>query len=82
LTRGASGWRASGGPSLPRAELSGEKTALILAYDAVSDSAAGAGRGRNVLHPEAMLAAVDAVVHKNAEPKEAPEIFNSLKAKH
>ena len=31
--------------------------------------------------PKAMIAAVNAVVHKNAKPKEAFEMFQSLKAK-
>ena len=40
--------------------------------------------GRNIFQseaPQAMLAAVNAVMHKNAKPKEALEIYNSQKAK-
>jgi putative autoinducer-2 (AI-2) aldolase len=39
--------------------------------------------GRNIFQPEApkaTLAAVNAVVHQNIKPKEALELFNSLKA--
>jgi putative autoinducer-2 (AI-2) aldolase len=38
--------------------------------------------GRNIFQseaPQAMIAAVAAVVHKNMKPKEALELFNSLK---
>jgi 3-hydroxy-5-phosphonooxypentane-2,4-dione thiolase len=40
--------------------------------------------GRNIFQsdaPKAMIAAINAVVHKNAKPKEAYELFSSLKAK-
>ena len=39
--------------------------------------------GRNIFQsdaPKAMIAAVTAVVHKNLKPKEAFELFKSLKA--
>jgi putative autoinducer-2 (AI-2) aldolase len=38
--------------------------------------------GRNIFQseaPQAMIAAVAAVVHKNMKPKEAFELFNTLK---
>jgi putative autoinducer-2 (AI-2) aldolase len=40
--------------------------------------------GRNIFQseaPTAMIAAVAAVVHKNMKPKEALDLFNTLKAK-
>jgi putative autoinducer-2 (AI-2) aldolase len=68
----------AGGKKLPELE------ALTMAYNAVQQGAAGVDMGRNIFQsdaPKAMIAAVDAVVHKNAKPKEAFELFNSLKAK-
>ena len=40
--------------------------------------------GRNIFQsdaPKAMIEAVSAVVHKNMKPKDAFDLFNSLKAK-
>ena len=40
--------------------------------------------GRNIFQseaPQAMIAAVAAVVHKNMKPKEALDLFKTLKAK-
>lgn len=40
--------------------------------------------GRNIFQsdaPKAMLAAVNAVMHKNMKPKEALELYRSLKSK-
>ena len=45
---------------------------------------AGVDMGRNIFQsdaPKAMIAAINAVVHKNTKPKEALEIYKSLKAK-
>ena len=67
----------AGGKKLP------ELDALTMAYNAVQQGAAGVDMGRNIFQsdaPLAMLAAVHAVVHKNAKPKEAYELFSSLKA--
>ena len=53
-----------------------------MAYNAVQQGAAGVDMGRNIFQseaPQAMIAAVAAVVHKNMKPKEAFELFNSLK---
>jgi putative autoinducer-2 (AI-2) aldolase len=55
-----------------------------MAYNAVQQGAAGVDMGRNIFQseaPKAMIAAINAVVHKNAKPKEAYELFSSLKAK-
>ncbi len=66
----------AGGKKLPELE------ALTMAYNAVQQGAAGVDMGRNIFQseaPQAMIAAVAAVVHKNMRPKEALELFNTLK---
>src|SRR5487761_856423 len=68
----------AGGKKLP------ELDALTMAYNAVSQGASGVDMGRNIFQsdaPKAMIAAVNAVVHNNAKPKEALELYQSLKAK-
>jgi putative autoinducer-2 (AI-2) aldolase len=68
----------AGGKKLPELE------ALTMAYRAVQEGAAGVDMGRNIFQsdaPKAMLAAVNAVVHTGAKPKEALEVYRSLKAK-
>jgi len=68
----------AGGKKLPELE------ALTMAYNAVQQGAAGVDMGRNIFQseaPQAMIAAVAAVVHKNMKPKEAFELFNSLKGR-
>jgi len=67
----------AGGKKLP------ELDALTMAYNAVQQGAAGVDMGRNIFQsdaPKAMIAAINAVVHGNAKPKEAYELFSSLKA--
>jgi len=68
----------AGGRKLP------ELDALTMAYNAVQQGAAGVDMGRNIFQseaPKAMIAAVRAVVHDNTTPKQAYDLFNSLKAK-
>jgi putative autoinducer-2 (AI-2) aldolase len=68
----------AGGKKLPELE------ALTMAYNAVQQGAAGVDMGRNIFQsdaPHAMIAAVNAVVHRNAKPKESLELFQTLKAK-
>jgi len=68
----------AGGKKLPELE------ALTMAHNAVQQGASGVDMGRNIFQsetPKAMIAAVAAVVHENAKPKEAFELFRSLKAK-
>ncbi len=68
----------AGGRKLPELE------ALTMAYNAVQQGAAGVDMGRNIFQseaPKAMIAAINAVVHKNEKPKAAFDLFNSLKAK-
>ena len=68
----------AGGKKLP------ELDALQMAYEAIDQGAAGVDMGRNVFqaeHPVAMIKAVRAVVHDNAKPKEAFDLYQSLKSK-
>ena len=69
----------AGGKKLP------ELDALTMAYNAVQQGAAGVDMGRNIFQsdaPKAMIAAVGAVVHKNMKPKDAFDLFKTLKAKN
>ena len=62
----------AGGKKLPESE------ALKLAHDAITHGAAGVDMGRNIWQsdwPIAMIKAVQAIVHKNADAKEAYGIF-------
>jgi putative autoinducer-2 (AI-2) aldolase len=66
----------AGGKKLPELE------ALTMAYNAVQQGAAGVDMGRNIFQsdaPQAMIAAVGAVVHKNMKPKDALDLFTTLK---
>jgi putative autoinducer-2 (AI-2) aldolase len=66
----------AGGKKLPELE------ALQMAYEAIDQGAAGVDMGRNVFqaeHPIAMIQAVRAVVHDNKKPKEAFDLYNTLK---
>jgi len=66
----------AGGKKLPELE------ALQMAYEAVDQGAAGVDMGRNVFqaeHPVAMIQAVRAVVHDNRKPKEAFDLYQTLK---
>lgn len=66
----------AGGKKIPELE------ALTMAHDAVQAGAVGVDMGRNIFQsesPAAMIQAIRAVVHDNATPDEALEIFNSLK---
>jgi len=67
----------AGGKKLPELE------ALQMAYEAIDQGAAGVDMGRNVFqaeHPIAMIKAVRAVVHDNKKPKEAFDLYQTLKA--
>ena len=66
----------AGGKKLP------ELDALTMAYKAVQQGAAGVDMGRNIFQseaPQAMIAAVNAVVHKNMKPADALDLYNTLK---
>jgi 3-hydroxy-5-phosphonooxypentane-2,4-dione thiolase len=68
----------AGGKKLP------EPDALKLAHDAMTHGASGVDMGRNIWQsdwPVAMIKAVQAIVHKNADAKEAYGIFLEEKDK-
>jgi putative autoinducer-2 (AI-2) aldolase len=65
----------AGGKKLP------EREALVMASNAVRAGAAGVDMGRNIFqspNPQAMIQAVRSVVHDNAEPEDAFELFREL----
>jgi putative autoinducer-2 (AI-2) aldolase len=67
----------AGGKKLPEFE------ALELTYSAIKRGAAGVDMGRNIFQaeaPVAMIQAVKAVVHDNATPKQAFDLYNSVKS--
>jgi putative autoinducer-2 (AI-2) aldolase len=67
----------AGGKKIP------ELDALTMAYNAVQQGAAGVDMGRNIFQsdtPKAMMQAVRKVVHENLKPKEALELYKTLKA--
>src|SRR5689334_21804288 len=58
----------AGGKKLP------ERDALVMAYNAIENGAAGVDMGRNIFQsdtPEAMIRAVGAVVHESTKPDDA-----------
>jgi putative autoinducer-2 (AI-2) aldolase len=66
----------AGGKKLPELE------ALTMAYNAISQGAAGVDMGRNIFQsdaPEAMIQAVGKVVHELMPPKDAYDLFLTLK---
>lgn len=66
----------AGGKKLPELE------ALTMAYNAVREGAAGVDMGRNIFQsdaPAAMIQAVRSVVHDNATPAEAFDIYHALR---
>ncbi len=67
----------AGGKKIP------ELDALTMAYNAIQEGAAGVDMGRNIFQsdaPKAMMQAVHKVVHENLKPKEALELYETLKA--
>ena len=69
----------AGGKKLP------EKDALTMAYKAIQQGAAGVDMGRNVFQSEdpiAMIKAIRSVVHENATPNQAYELFCDLKSEN
>jgi putative autoinducer-2 (AI-2) aldolase len=68
----------AGGKKLPELE------ALTMAYNAIEKGACGVDMGRNIFQSEdpiAMIQAVRKVVHENMSPKEAVEVYQTLKKK-
>ena len=69
----------AGGKKLP------ELDALRLAANAVAQGAAGVDMGRNIFQsacPSAMIQAVRKVVHENAAPEDAHQLYLDLKKRH
>ncbi|MEW6109382.1 MAG: 3-hydroxy-5-phosphonooxypentane-2,4-dione thiolase [Nitrospirota bacterium] len=67
----------AGGKKLPESE------ALELTYNAIKRGAAGVDMGRNIFQsesPVAMIQAVKAVVHENATPGKAYDLYKNLRA--
>ncbi len=66
----------AGGKKIPEIE------ALSMAYNAIQAGAVGVDMGRNIFQskdPVAMIQAIRAVVHDEMAPKEALNLYNSLK---
>jgi 3-hydroxy-5-phosphonooxypentane-2,4-dione thiolase len=66
----------AGGKKLP------ELDALVMAYRAVSEGAAGVDMGRNIFQseaPAAMIQAVGRVVHELMKPEQAYDLYQTLK---
>jgi putative autoinducer-2 (AI-2) aldolase len=67
----------AGGKKIP------ELDALTMAYKAVQEGASGVDMGRNIFQsdaPKAMMQAVRKVVHEDAKPAEAYELYKSIKS--
>ncbi len=67
----------AGGPKVDT-----EKEVLEFVHDGIQKGAVGVNLGRNIWQndfPVAMIKAIRAVVHENASPKEAYDLFNSSK---
>ena len=59
-----------------------ELDALTMAYNAVQQGASGVDMGRNIFQsdaPKSMIQAVSKLVHENLKPKEAYELYQTLK---
>ena len=59
-----------------------ELDALTMAYNAVQEGASGVDMGRNIFQsdaPKSMIQAVSKIVHEDLKPKEAYELYQSLK---
>jgi putative autoinducer-2 (AI-2) aldolase len=66
----------AGGKKIP------ELDALTMAYKAIQEGAAGVDMGRNIFQsdaPKAMMQAIYKIVHENVKPKEAYELYQTLK---
>ena len=66
----------AGGKKIP------ERDALQMAYNAISQGAAGVDMGRNIFQseaPAAMIQAVGKVVHESMKPDEAYDFYQTLR---
>ncbi len=69
----------AGGKKIP------ELDALTMAHNAIQAGAVGVDMGRNIFQsesPEGMIQAIRAVIHENAKPKEALQIFEQARKHH
>ena len=67
----------AGGPKVET-----EREVLQFVYDGVQKGAIGVNLGRNIWqneHPVAMIRAIRAIIHEDATPEQAQEIYDSLK---
>lgn len=67
----------AGGPKLET-----EMDVFNMTYNAIQQGAAGVDMGRNIWqhdHPVAMLRAIRSIVHEDNSPKQAYELFTSVK---
>jgi putative autoinducer-2 (AI-2) aldolase len=67
----------AGGPKVDT-----EREVFDFVYDGIQRGAIGVNLGRNIWkneHPVAMIRALRAIVHDGATPKEAEELFNTLR---
>jgi len=58
-----------------------EMDVFEMVYQAIEQGAIGCDMGRNIFqnpHPEAMIRAVRSIVHENAKPDEAQQMYNDL----
>ena len=68
----------AGGKKIP------EMDALTMAYNAVQEGASGVDMGRNIFQsdaPKAMMQAVHKIVHEDLKPKDAFDLYQTLKKK-
>jgi len=66
----------AGGKKLP------ELDALTMAFNAIDQGAAGVDMGRNIFQadsPSAMIRAIRGVVHQGLKPREALDLYETLK---
>jgi putative autoinducer-2 (AI-2) aldolase len=66
----------AGGKKIP------ELDALTMAYKAIQEGASGVDMGRNIFQsdaPKAMMQAIHKIVHEDAKPAEAYELYQNLK---
>jgi putative autoinducer-2 (AI-2) aldolase len=68
----------AGGPKVDT-----EYEVLQFVYDGIQKGAIGVNLGRNIWqdeHPVAMIRAIRAIIHENATPKEAQELYDLVKS--
>jgi putative autoinducer-2 (AI-2) aldolase len=69
----------AGGP-----QVESEREVFQFVYDGMQKGAIGVNLGRNIWQndfPVAMAQAIRAIIHENATPKEAQEIYQSVKSR-